>query len=902
MDGLELGLVRTEGEAATSSRTEAAWTFLLGLGQARVWVFIAAVGVVSAGVWAVDLTGAQPLAPAGGLPVTWWELAVAFYLAEVFVVHLQFRKQAHTLSLTEIGLVLGLLLASPANLLAAQVVGTGLALSIHRRQRPIKLAFNLAELPLCSGIALLIFHSLPHGGPSSVQTWAVVLLAAGIAHSIGVGLVSAVIAVAEAKFAAPELPRTLAVSLVGSLATASLALAGVVLIEVRPLAGLLLVLPAVTCVAAFRAYMSQRERREHLEFLYESMRETQGAPEFGLALGQLLIAARRLLRAEYAEIQLLTSTPGEPILRSVSGSEGETLMHPEKLAPSDELAFERVRSADHPLLLGRRRDTHPLDRFLAGRGLGDAIIGALRGEERVLGLLLVGNRAGDVGTFTDVDRELFETFAGHASVLLENSRLEQSLAQVTELQEELRHQAYHDALTGLPNRVLFTDRLAETLAREAAGARTHAVLFLDLDHFKNINDSWGHATGDELLVQVAERLRRDVRPGDLPARLGGDEFALLLEDTNAAGAEQAAQRIADALSPAFSVSGREAKIHASIGIAVTGPHADTAEELLRNADIAMYAAKNDDHRRSATYEHSLHSRMRHRGRLALELENAVERGELVAHYQPIVSLGDGTIQAFEALVRWQHPERGLLPPSDFLSTAEESGLMIDVGRCVLEQAFRSAQMWEDAVPHTAEIGIWVNLAPSELQNERLVEELALALARSGLDARRLTLEITESSMSRDEQVAIKALRQLRDLGVRLSIDDFGTGYSSLSRLAELPIEMLKIPKTFVDQLEGDATDVGVVDAILRLAGSLGLVTVAEGIEHLSQARRVQQLGCGLGQGYLFSSPIPEDQVFQLLQRPGTTGRPVPAVAAVTVPYLTRLQASSGAQLAADAAA
>jgi Amt family ammonium transporter len=279
----------------------------------------------------------------------------------------------------------------------------------------------------------------------------------------------------------------------------------------------------------------------------------------------------------------------------------------------------------------------------------------------------------------------------------------------------------------------------------------------------------------------------------------------------------------------------------------------------------MYAAKSDEHRRSALYEHSFHSRLREQGRLALELEHAVERAELVAHYQPIVSLVDGTIQAFEALVRWPHPERGLLPPSQFITLAEESGLMIDVGRCVLEQAFRSAQAWQEVLPDAANIGISVNLSPSELANERLVEELALALTRTGVDARRVTVEITESSMSRDECGAVSALRRLRGLGVRVSIDDFGTGYSSLSRLAELPIDILKIPKTFIDQLAGDETDTNVVDAILRLAGSLGLTTIAEGIEQAAQARRVHELGCGLGQGYFFSQPLPATDVFRLLR-------------------------------------
>jgi len=850
--------------------------FLLWLGPARVWLFIAAVAALSAEVWAPILAHGGPPAAGDGISIRWWELAAAFYLAEVFVVHMQFRKQAHTLSLTEVGLVLGLFFAAPVDLLAAQVAGAAVALSVHRRQRPVKLAFNLAQMPLCTGIALLVFRSLPHDGPESVQTWGVVLLAVTIAHTVGVGLVSAVIGVAEAKFVAPQLHRTLGVSLVGALATASLGIAAVVLIGDRPPAGLLLVVPALACVAAFRAYMGQREQREHLEFLYESMRETQGAPEFGLAIGQLLIAARRLVRAEYAEIQLLAPKPGEPVLRSISGPAGEALMHPETVAPTDQLAFDRIADARRPLLLGRRRNTHPLDRFLADRGLGDAIVGTLRGEERALGFLIVGNRAGDIGTFTETERELFETFAGHASVLLENSRLEQSLAQVTELQEELRHQAYHDALTGLPNRVLFADQVTETLARES-GAASHAVLFLDLDHFKNINDSWGHAAGDELLVQVADRLRGQIRPCDVAARLGGDEFALLLEDTDVAEAEDAARRIAARLNTTFSVLGKEAKIHASIGIAVTGPHAGTAEELIRNADTAMYAAKRNGHGRSALYEHALHSRLRQQGRLALELEHAVERRELVAHYQPVVSLVDGSIQAFEALVRWPHPERGLLAPSEFIDTAEESGLMFDVGRCVLAEAFRSAQMWEAMVPDAGDIGIWVNLAPSELTNDRLVEELAIAMRGTGLDPRRITLEITESSMSLDEQGAVRALRRLRELGVRVSIDDFGTGYSSLSRLAELPIDMLKIPKTFIDQLTEDA-DANVVDAILRLAGSLDLVTVAEGIEHVAQAERVRELGCGLGQGYLFSRPLRAGDVVDLL-RARQPARPAAIVAA-----------------------
>ena len=864
--------------STTTVEHESAFTnWVFPLGPLRAWLFILAVAATSAGVWAYNIANFDALD--SPVALEWWQLAIAFYLAEVYVVHLQFRKQAHTLSLTEFGLVFGLFFVSPAALFAAQFVGAGVALAVHRRQRPMKLAFNLAELPLCSGIALLVFRSFYDGDPNTMGTWALVLVAAAIAHTAGVILVSAVIAVVEARLAAPQLPQTLAISLIGALATASLGLAGVLLIDTRPEAGLLLLLPAVTCALAFRAYMTQREQREHLEFLYESMRATQGAPEFGLAVGQLLVAARRLLRADYAEILLISPNAGEPALRSVSGVNGETLMHAVELAGLDDHALGRIERRDHPLVLSRRRESGEFDAFLAARSLDDAMLVALRGEERTFGFLLVGDRMGDVGTFAETDGELFGTFAGHASVLLENGRLEHSLAQVTELKEELRHQAYHDALTGLPNRVLFADRVAEVLAHARAGTE-HAILFFDLDRFKNVNDSWGHAVGDELLAQVASRIRDAVRPDDTPARLGGDEFAVLLEYTNMEEAERAAQRLSEALEETFVVDGREAKLHASIGIAVTGRHAETAEELIRNADIAMYAAKGDESRRWVVYEPMLHTRMRRERRLALELENAVERNELAVEYQPIVSLADGTIHAFEALVRWRHPERGLLLPAEFLGAAEDSGLMIEIGARVLEQAFRCATAWQDLVPRAADIGICVNLSPTEFMNERLAEDLALALTRTRLDARRLTIEITETTMIRDEQRALAAMRRLCEFGVRLCIDDFGTGYSSLSRLSELPIEMLKIPKQFVDQLAtaGDAEDASFVDAILRLAGSLGVVTVAEGIENPIQARRVRDLGCGLGQGNLFSWPLSEDDVFRLLRSTPNDAAPMLPVA------------------------
>ena len=509
-------------------------------GPRRVWLFIAAVATANVLMWLVDLRSFDHASFLPGLTLAWWQLAPAFYLAEVFAVHLHFRKQAHTLSLSEVGLAFGLFFASPANLLVANIVGATAALVFNRRQRAIKLAFNLAELPLCTGAGVYVFRSLTSAGETGPHVWAVTMLAAVAAHLLGIILVSTVIAVAEKRLSAPQLPQTLVISLVGAAATTSLGLAGVVLVDRDPASGLLLVAPVIACGFAFRGYMAQREQREHVEFLYESMRATQSAPDFSQAIGRLLGSARRLLRAEYAEILLLS-------LRHRRAAGPQRLRRRQPPSDGSRRAADtgrRARASHGPApegatLLGRRREPHLLDSVLASRNLDDAIVGALRGDDGPFGLLIVGDRAGDVTTFGDGDLDLFETFAGHASILLENGRLEHSLAKVTELKEELKHQAYHDTLTGLPNRFHFVESLAERLKKRAPESQI-AVLYVDLDDFKSVNDTWGHHIGDELLAQVGARIRGAVRAGDLPARLGGDEFAVLVERADEEAAEHAA--------------------------------------------------------------------------------------------------------------------------------------------------------------------------------------------------------------------------------------------------------------------------------------------------------------------------------------------------------------------------
>ena len=371
----------------------------------------------------------------------------------------------------------------------------------------MKLAFNIAEQSLCTGVALLVFRSLAGGGGGGGSGLPRSSRSASRTSSASCSSPRSSRSPSGRASSLTQLRETLGLSLVGSLAASCLALVGVSLVESRPLGLLLLAFPVGMCVLAFRGYMQQRTQRDYVEFLYESMRAAQGAPEMGLAIGQLLLAAQRLLRADYAEIILLTRAADEPVLRSTSGSSGQTLMRPDALSPETNEAILRVSATERSILLPRKRERHALDSFLASRGLADGVVGALRGDEGVFGLLLVGGRIGDVTAFDENDLVLFETFNSHAGVLLQNGRLEQSLAQVTELQEQLRHQAYHDALTGLPNRALFAARVAEAVESAATDNTSRAVLFLDLDDFKFVNDSWGHAVGDEMLVQVAERLR-----------------------------------------------------------------------------------------------------------------------------------------------------------------------------------------------------------------------------------------------------------------------------------------------------------------------------------------------------------------------------------------------------------
>ena len=433
------------------------------------------------------------------------------------------------------------------------------------------------------------------------------------------------------------------------------------------------------------------------------------------------------------------------------------------------------------------------------------------------------------------------------------------------LEMQLTDQAFHDSLTGLPNRALFGDRLEHAVSRSTRIGNPLAVLFIDLDDFKAVNDTLGHREGDELLRHVADELVICVRGSDTVARLGGDEFAVLMEDATVSEALEAADRIQTRLRTPVMVQGSEIVVSASVGVAATDEVVGEGAELMRNADIAMYSAKTDGKARYKLFESAMHSRVVERSALLTDLRHALERNEMEVCFQPIVELTSLETRGLEALVRWRHPERGMIDPIEFINLAEQTGLIVAIGQFVLEEACRQLIEWDRAGVGTEQLTVSVNVSGRQLAAPDLVATVERALTATGLEPQRLTLELTESMLLDDVDTSTEQLQALKQLGVKLAIDDFGTGYSSLSYLRCLPVDFLKIDRSFIESLDGDAAAADLVRAIIDLGERLQLVTVAEGIETPEQAGFLTGAGCRLAQGFYFSRPLSNAQVRDFLR-------------------------------------
>jgi diguanylate cyclase (GGDEF)-like protein len=521
----------------------------------------------------------------------------------------------------------------------------------------------------------------------------------------------------------------------------------------------------------------------------------------------------------------------------------------------------RVAASREPLLIsGKIAHLAPAQRVSEPPAPTSAMSVPLLHRGALLGVLNVNARDGR--DYTEHDLRALSLFGEQAAAAIANAQLYQ--AQRLMASQKL-FQALHDGLTRLPNRALFLERVERALSRQRREDQRIALLLMDLDDFKRINDSLGHAAGDEVLSAFAERIRTSVRAGDTVARIGGDEFALLVEDLRSVDETvQAARRLQVLLASPFLVGDRELRLSGSVGIAVEEPGVTSREDLLRNADTALHAAQEQGKGEVVVFERAMHTRALRRFHLEAELRHALESEQLEVHYQPICDMTDGSPRGVEALVRWRHPERGLLPAGAFVPFAEHAGILDDIDRWVLRQACRVARDLL-ASPRPGE-ALWVNvnLSPSRLRDSDVVGEVARAIEEFELPPGQLTLEITEGAVLSDAERAGQVLAQLKDLGVRLALDDFGTGYSSLSYVRRFPVDAVKIDRVFVDGVARDAGTNALVQAIVKLGQGLSLDVIAEGIERRSQIDSLLAIDCALGQGWLLAKPMPEAALLEYL--------------------------------------
>ncbi len=830
------------------------------------WLLSAALGVGTAVLTA--RTAGGPILPQH-LPVVVVSLALGagFFLAEQFQLNVEFRRQAHTFTLAGVPLLVGVLLLSPDVFVVTRLVASVLAF-VCQRVSVDKMVYNAAAYAFEAAVGALLVHLLLGGTQGLDPRTAVTLivLLAGV-DQLMASLVLVMIRVHNGPLHRPDVTEVLAPALVLSVATTMFGFAIIILFE----QGLLGVAVATMLVAIFasgyRTYAAARQRHQSLALVHEFVTGGVGAQSVEGLAQELLSRIRRLLRAGAIEVMISETDTGHRLLAEVGAALTLTLGEHDSLDVShqefDQHDWVVVRTlVQQETLLAARTTKDPAVRnWLGEHGFRDAMMVALPESSGMRGTVRVTDRMGETATFTREDLTLLQTLTGHLAIALRSARLVQKLG----------YDATHDALTGLANRRgLYTDGQASLAT---APDRRRALLLLDLDKFKEVNDSLGHQAGDQLLVEVGARLRGQLHGGELLARLGGDEFAILLEDAGldevSRVAEELRAKLAEPFTPLTALSALGSlTLHStvSIGIARFPDDGPDLSSLLRKADIAMYKAKISGAGHHV-YDDVDNADGAARLRTVDELQAAITERQMVLHYQPKVDLATGAVHSVEALVRWEHPRRGLLYPDAFIDLVEVSGMMRAMTRLVLETALDQAATWQgEGQPLT----IAVNLSASSLVDDALPDEVFAMLDTRGVPPAILQLEITEDFLMADRERARKILARLRGGGVEISIDDYGTGYSSLSYLRDLPVDELKLDKSFVFPMTDDARAAALVSSSIDLAHSLGMRMVAEGVETDRAYAELARLGCDQAQGYFISKPVPAAQLDHWLR-----SRPAP---------------------------
>lgn len=838
---------------------------LLGPG-ARTALLTAA--VAAAGLLALTALPQDPVLPPPPLPqgVLLAALLAAMLATEMRQVHVEVRRQAHSFSLTSAPLLVGLLYCPPDHLVAARLATAAVAFAVQR-MRPTKVAFNLAGY-LLDACLLVLVTDLLSGPRPQVDLWLAVTvhLAATASEVVAACLVLLVIRINSGPLGSRDLVEAVVTSAAFTTVCTVAAVTGALLLEQGPVGWLLLVLLSASAFASYRVQVALRRRHASLElvkgFVELGAQTTADSGDSG-ALGAVLLARlREVVRSERAKLLLPADDGDGWVVHASAHEDGTAPMLIRTGRRSQDGLLAEVAADGGPRLLRRDTPDRHEAAFLSAHGLREAMVCPVDlGDHR--GLVLVADRLGETSRLGRHDLALLQTLAGHLAVALRSARL----------LERQRHDARHDALTGLPNLV----GLSELAAPLLAAGSPPAVLVLTLDRAAEVNAVLGHSSGDELLVLVARRLELAL-PGALVGRLSGEEFAVVLAPREGApvldDAVAAAARVEQALDAPVQLSSASVSTTASVGIAVAAA-GDDLEAVVRRADTARTSSTATS-TGPVVYTASMDEGRAERVGLLADLRLALDTDQLSLHYQPKLDLAFGLVTGVEALVRWDHPRLGRLSPDRFVPLAESTGLVEPFTHHLLSVALRQLRRWQDG---GVDVSVAVNLSARNVANPALPDLVAAALTEAGVPATRLTLELTESTVMSDHARAVPVLERLAAIGVTLSLDDFGTGYSSLSYLQRLPVQELKIDRSFVRGLEttASAQDSAVAAALIRsitaLKETLGLRIVAEGVEDAHVLERVRDLGCDLVQGYHVARPAPADQLDPATTRLRTTHDP-----------------------------
>lgn len=759
-----------------------------------------------------------------------------FVAAELYTVDLEFRRESYTFSFASVPLLIGIFTLPPAVVVLLRVLATTAILLAVRRQPVFKMLANLTAHVLEAAVAATVVVLVAPDGEFGVVSWLVVGLAVTLADAVGALVITAAISVYQGEWE-PSLLSGLWAGLAAAVADVTIAILIITLYDQgEPAVGLVVVVGAFIIVSS-RAYAKVSARYRGLELLDRFTRALGEAVFEGTVVARLLREAADILHADHVWL-VVRDDDG---LRRVGLRDGDLAVSGGRtldaavleqvaggtvLADLDDPRFPDLGEVGHHELIAVR---------LAGRD-GDELA------------LVVADRSGAVRGFDAEDVTLFETLAVHASLALQNVGLVSRLREEVEVTE---HLATHDVLTELPNRSLFHQELEAALV-DPARTTALAVMLIDLDRFKDVNDTLGHQNGDRLLVEVGQRLREALDPGDVVARLGGDEFAVLLPVCDGEDAAvEVGRRLVRTLESSFDLADVEVDVGASIGVAMSSESVTDAATLLRRADVAMYTAK-EEHTGVEVYSPDRDHYSPQRLALVGRLRSAIDKGELILNYQPQVHLASGEVRGVEALVRWPRPGRNPVPPDEFIYVAERTGLIRPLTRLVLTDAITQAARWYH---QGRRLRVSVNLSPHNMIERGLPEEIDAMLSEAGLPPELLMIELTETTVMTNPGRTVEIMQRLREIGCSLAIDDFGTGHSSLAYLTGLPATELKIDKSFVFAMGTDAAADTVVRTIVDLGRNLGLEVVAEGVETAAAAGSLRDMQCALGQGYFYTRPL-----------------------------------------------